>query len=133
MRVFCYNDARCKVHADLGKTGYEEFHGKPWEGVCVPFGCRIRYIDDSADKFESRRSPGVFLSYGPEDGSYLCLDEEAWDKDRTVRVVLSRDVQIDRNEFPFQSKQKVAKEDYEKLQAEFDSFGQGPPSYTDMQ
>ena len=103
MRVFCYNHARCTVYTDTGKTPYEEMHGH----ACQALGCRIWYLEDDADKFEPRRSPGVSLSYGPEDGSYLCWDEKALDKDRTVRVLLSRDVQIDRNEFPFQKKEKI--------------------------
>ena len=88
-------------------------------------------MENIADRFESGKSPGVFLSYGPEDRSYLCIDEEAGDRDRTVRVVLSRDMQIARNEFPFRSEDRVPKEEYQKLQAEFEPFGQGPTYYTD--
>ena len=87
-----------------GKPGYEIKHGKPYEGLLVPFGCACVYHSgfretERADKVEPQGRPGVVVGYGV-DGSFRVADLAAWSEDRTLRLRTTRDVQVDRTVVP---------------------------------
>ena len=50
-------------------------------------------------KFEGHGKPGILIGYAPLQGLVI-IDIEAWKKDE-IHVILTRDVQVHPNEFPF--------------------------------
>ena len=75
MRHFCFNDYRCTGYAaNEGRVPYDVVHNRPYEGLCVPWGCAVQYLTTEADKFASRRKPGIIVGYGSESGWYELID-----------------------------------------------------------
>ena len=58
-----------------GKTPYEATWNKPYVGEVYNFGCSCSFLTrpEERDKFGSRSTPGVFLTYGTE-GAVEVLD-----------------------------------------------------------
>jgi len=112
-----------------GLTAYFYIHGRPYEGICVPFGCSAHYLVADPDKFDPRRKPGCIVGYGSESGQYLVLDSEKW-MEGTISIYCTRDVQIERHICPMEHMQREEQEIYEYTQLFVDDIN-APPSYTD--
>ena len=81
----------------------------------VPFGCKASFHDDAAKKFGVRKKVGVVVGYAALAG-YRVLDYESYADNRTVRIVDTRDVLIDRFQFPLRDLKFESEElDYTKL------------------
>lgn len=131
LKMFCYNDFRVTQYADLdGKTGYFITHGEDFQGVCVPFGCAAHYLDDEAGKFAPRRLPGIVVGYGTEPGSFLILDQNDYEKENTLTFRISRDVQLDREDFPFRRIAKPEDCDYDSFRFKYVGANT-TPTYSD--
>ena len=92
--VFLHN--RVIVVNPQGKTAHELFTGqKPDLSLCRVFGCKaiVRSADEHPGKFAPRGQMGIFVGYDTK--RELCYRVLVGDK-----IVVSRDVQFDEDQFP---------------------------------
>lgn len=130
-RHFAFNKARRPDGRGDNKAPYVRHWKREHTHLLVPFGCKCTFFDDTARKFDIRRQEGVIVGYAPLAG-YRVLDFAKYKDEKKVRILETRDVQVDRFRFPLRGvKHEDAELSMEPLWKIIERRGAAPDAYVD--